>query len=182
MAAQIPAGAQDKGPEPAPMYALGDQTLAANASLFLPLFFLSYQPAMTTTNLTPGGALNLQWQAYVSGSWRVGVELGFAFAFSPNLNPLIQVPILAKATYIFGFYPFEVPISLGAGINIVKYSDQSTVDPLLKPEVGFYWIFSSSWSFGIGAGYMFDFMFASDAAKSRIGNFLDITISALYHY
>ncbi len=179
-----PLEAQEKtpAPEPPPLYTLGDQTLAITAGLFVPLFFISYAPAVAGTNLSLGGTGSLQWQAYLASSWRIGVELGGVFAFSPNLNALLTLPVTAKITYLITFYPFEVPISLGAGFNVVKYSDQSIVDPLLKLGTGFYWIFSSSWSFGLNTVYWWDFQFAPDPSQSLIGNFLEISVTALYHY
>jgi hypothetical protein len=182
--ALAPLEAQEKNPqpEPPPLYSLGDQTLAITGGLFVPLFFLSYQPVASGTNLTLGGVGSLQWQAYLASAWRIGVELGGVFAFSPNLNALLMLPITAKLTFVATFFPFEVPIFLGAGINIVKYSDQSTVDPLLKTGAGFYWIFNSSWSFGVNAVYWWDIQFAPTATQSRIGNFLELSVTALYHY
>ncbi len=184
LSAALPLQAQEKNPEPEPppLYSLGDQTLSISAGVFVPLFFLSFQPSVAGTNLTLGGLGSLQWQAYLSSAWRIGVELGGVFSFSPNLNALLMLPITAKITYIITVYPFEVPLFLGAGINIVKYSDQSIVDPLFKPGVGFYWIFSSSWSFGVNAVYWWDMQFAQNASQSRVANFLELSLTALYHY
>jgi hypothetical protein len=170
-------------PEAPPLYSLGDQTMTATLGLFVPLFFLSYQPAVIPTNLTLGGAGSLGLQAYLNSSLRIGGEIGGMFALSPNLNALLAASFLAKATYtLFSFYPFEVPVSLGAGISIVKYQDASTIDPLLKPGVSLFWIFNSSWSFGLNAAYWWDMQFATDPSRSRVGNFLEISVSALYHY
>jgi hypothetical protein len=173
---------QPKPKEPTPQYTLGDQTLSINAGLFVPLFFLDYQFGAASTHLTVGGAGSLNWMAYVNRWMRVGIEVGGMFAFSPNMNVLLSVPITAKASYVFSTYPFEIPVSLAVGMNIVKYIDASTIDLLLKPGVSGLWAFNADWSFGLNLNYWWSMQFANPASEGRIGNFLEISLCALYHY
>ena len=127
----------------------------------------------------PWRARVLNWAAYVAPRIRVGVELGGTFTFDPNANLLLMLPILAKGAYVFSIYPFEIPVTFGAGINILKYTDQFYVDMLLKPGASLFWIFNSSWSFGFNLNYWMDFQFSSNF---RLGNFLEASLTALYHY
>jgi hypothetical protein len=176
---------QEQEPKPAlaPQYSLGDQTLAINAGLFVPLFFLDTSgPSAHSTNLTIGGLGSLQWMAYLSPQIRLGLEAGGMFTFSPNANLLLVLPITAKISYSFTFYPIEIPIFLGAGISIVKYQDESTIDPILKPGFSVLYIFDSSWSFGVNTVYWWDMMFSKESGQSRIGNFLEFSLTALYHF
>jgi hypothetical protein len=164
-------------------YALGDQTLSINAGLFVPLFFLTYQtPAVTATHLSAGGMGSLSWAAYVASRIQVGLEVGGVFAFSPNMNAILMLPITVKAAYVFTVYPFEIPVSLGIGMNVVKYSGESTVDFLVKPGASALWVYNSSWSFGLNMVYWWDMQFSAVAGQSRTGNFLELSLSALYHY
>jgi hypothetical protein len=163
-------------------YVLGDQTLSITAGVFLPLFLLPSGTALLSGNpsqLTVGGEAFLNWSAYVAPRIRIGAELGGAFTFDPNANLLLMLPIIAKGSYIFSMYPFEIPVSFGIGINILKYTDQYYVDLLLKPGASLFWIFNSSWSFGLNLNWWFDMQMSSNF---RIGNFLEISLSALYHY
>ena len=178
-----PAWAQDtKDVEPPPQYSLGDQTLSINAGLLVPLFFLGYDGSIAGTNLTLGGAGSLNWMAYVNSSIRVGIEVGGMFALSPNGNTLLALPITAKASYVFAIYPFEIPVSLGLGMNIVKYIDASTIDFILKPGVSGLWAFNASWSFGLNATYWWSMQFSDPPSEGRVGNFLELSLCALYHY
>ena len=183
-----PAFAADANGGPS-QYSLGDQTLSINAGLFVPLFLLPTGTWLLApsagdgpAHLSLGGLGSFSWAAYVSPRIRVGADIGGSFAFSPNSNALLMLPIVAKATYVFTLYPFEIPVSFGLGMNIVKYVDQVTIDLLLRPGTGFYWIFNSSWSFGINLNYWFDMQFAQDPANTRVGNFLEVSLGALYHY
>jgi hypothetical protein len=182
LAAQDEQDKQGKPKEPPPQYTLGDQTLSINAGLFVPLFFLTYQFAAASTHLTVGGAGSLNWMAYVNSWLRVGIEVGGMFAFSPNGNTLLSLPITAKASYILSSYPFEIPFSLGVGMNVVKYIDKSMIDLILKPGVSGLWAYNASWSFGLNATYWWSMQFSKTADQGRIGNFLELSLCALYHY
>ena len=182
--ASAPAFAADTGPSTS-QYSLGDQTMSINAGVFLPLFMLPSGVVLmagSPPQLTPGAAGSLSWAAYVGPQIRVGLDIAGTFTLSPNANVLLMLPFIAKASYIFSFYPFEMPLSLGVGANIVKYTSLSTIDLLLRPGAGFYWIYNSSWSFGANLNYWFDMQFNTNADKSRFGNFLEFSLSALYHF
>lgn len=179
-----PAYAQDAESrlEAPPQYSLGDQTFCINAGLFLPMFFMSWEPSAAPSNLSPGAMGSILWQAYLAPQIRIGGEIGLLFAFSPNMNFLFMGDLTAKISYIFTVYPFEIPIFLGVGASLVRYQDSQTIDPLLKPGASFFWIFNSSWSFGLNLVYWWDMQFSADPDQSRVGNFLEITLSALYHF
>lgn len=170
------------------LYSLGDQNFSINAGLFIPLFFMDMTPAgggsaVSKTNLGLGGTGSLIYEAYLTGNIKVGAEVGGMFAYSPNNNPFFMVPITARIGYEFHFGQFSLPLYLGTGINIITYEDDTNVQILLKPGASLYYNYNSDWSFGGNLVYWIspEFIFA-DTDQSRIGNFLDFTISAQYHF
>ena len=174
-----------KEPEIRPVYSLGDQTLSINGGIFVPLFFQSTTGSISSTNLTPGGVGSLEWNAYVNSNIKIGIEAGGVFAFSPNFNILLILPITVKASYIFTYYPFDFPIFLGTGFDIMKYQDLSHIDFTIKPGFSIFWRYDTSWSFGLNVVYWWIFQAATgDQPKdqTRMGNFLEISLSALYHF
>ena len=176
--------AGDSGGTPS-QYALGDQTMSINAGLFVPLFLLPSGTVLlqgSPPHLSLGGVGSLSWAAYIAPQIRIGAELGGTFTFSPNLNALLMLPIIVKTSYVFSAYPFEIPVTLGVGMNIISYVDQHYIDFLLKPGASFYYIFNSSWSFGLNVNYWIDMQFSRTAGESRTGNFIETSLSALYHY
>ncbi len=186
-----PLFAEDKTTAQPSQYSLGDQTLSINAGVFIPLFLLPSGEWLlapsggsgSASHLSVGPILSLAWAAYVAPQIRIGGEFGFDGTWSPNLNSLFMLPLIVKASYVFTLYPFEIPLTFGAGMNIVKYVDMSTIDLLLRPSISLYWIYSSSWSFGVNLDYWFDIQFnATTPANQRIGNFLAVSLSALYHF
>ena len=177
--------ADDSGGPSTSQYSLGDQTMSINAGVFLPLFLLPsgvILMAGSPPQLTPGAVGSLSWAAYVAPQIRIGVDIAGNFTLSPNSNVLLMLPFIGKASYIFSFYPFEVPLTFGIGANIVKYTSLSTIDLLLRPGAGFYWVYNSSWSFGANLNYWFDMQFNTNPSKSRYGSFLEFSLSALYHF
>ena len=172
------------GTEVASQYALGDQTMSINAGLFVPLFLFdnNLNGALFGSQLTFGAVGSLTWAAYVTPQIRLGADVGGNFTLSPNSNILLMLPFVAKVAYVFTFYPFELPVSFGIGMNIVKYVDKSSLDLLLRPGASFYWIYNSNWSFGVNLLYWFDMQFNTDPSLSRYGNFLEFSLSALYHF
>jgi hypothetical protein len=177
--------AESPGKEPS-QYGLGDQTMSIDAGVFIPLFLLPTGTALlggTPPHLSLGGIGGLTWAAYVAPQIRLGLEVaGEYFAQSPNKNPLLMLPFIARASYVVTAYPFEIPLTFGLGMNIVKYVDMTTIDLLLRPGVSGLWIYNSSWSFGVNLNWWFDMQFAPSPADSRIGNFLEVSLTALYHF
>ena len=134
--AQSPVTAQQQ----ASQYALGDQTLTIGGGFFVPLFLIDPSNGSATAllvssaaagdpaQLSLGGIGSLSWAAYVTPQIRIGVDVAGTFAFSPNANTLLMLPIVARATYAFSVYPFEVPLSFG-----VKSKSGSVLDATVTP-------------------------------------------------
>ncbi|HYW82075.1 MAG TPA: hypothetical protein VFB30_02395 [Spirochaetia bacterium] len=179
-----PLFAADSGNTPS-QYTLGDQTMSINAGLFIPLFLLPTGTVLlagSPPHLSLGGVGSLSWAAYIAPQVRIGAEIGGSFTFDPNLNALLMLPILVKGTYVFSLYPFEIPVTLATGMNILSYVDQHYIDFVVRPGASLYYMFNASWSFGVNLNYWIDMQFSSKAGQSRTGNFLETSLSALYHY
>lgn len=170
-----------------PTNSLGDQTLGINLGLFVPLFFSGSADGVEPANLTLGGVGSLHWGSYLSDEWKVGVELGGSFSFTPNGRALFLVPITARGSYIFNAYPWEFPVTVGAGVSFASLEELVKLDPFVKVGGGAYWNFSAQWAFGLDTFYWFIPQVYFDglpagSSETRFGNFLEITLSALYHF
>ncbi len=178
---------EEPKPQKIELYSLGDQTITINAGIFIPLFYQDPTPdngsAYSSTNSSVGGSGSLAYDAFLTSNIKVGLEVGGMFAMSINDNPYFMFPITAKFTYEFHFGQFSLPLYLGTGVNIITYGDDTNVQFLLKPGVSFYWNFNSSWSFGANLVYWWaPEVIPADHSYDRIGNFLDFTLSAQYHF
>lgn len=170
-----------------PAYDLGDQIFTLNAGVFLPLFFQSsdWEYASTKDHLTVGGTAALGWYAFLHPNLTLGIELGGMFAFTPN-RTLFMIPLIGNFAYTFRFYPFEVPIHIGYGLNFTKIDEYLYVGMILKPGVGFYGHITPEWAIGGKVQYWWvpEIYFGDQPPKeqTRFGNFMDITVSAHYYF
>ena len=180
--------AQDQGEEPTEeqpftVYTLGQQTLSLSAGLFIPLFFQSFDWDYSKTNLGLGGVGSLQWGIHLNNNWMVGIEVGGMFSKSIQENTLFQLPITAKGSYIIHFFPFEFPIFVGTGMDVVKYTDQVHLNWIIKPGFSSIWKYNANWGFGLNVVYWWVLQpWKYDADLGRMGNFLEITATAQYNF
>lgn len=174
-----------------PTYDLGDQLFSISAGLFIPLFFhnplqeTEEEEAIMKTNLSLGGIGGLEWGAFLGSNVSLGFQLAGMFAVSPLERVIGMIPITAKLSYYFRFFPFELPIFLGAGVNFLTFDEYLYFGPILKPGAAFYWNFHPEWSLGLQFQYWWVPEFYTEESlreDSRFGNFLEITFSALYHF
>ncbi len=173
-------------PDAFPEYALGDQMLSINLGLMIPLFYHLRDGGTTSANMSLGGLGSLEWGSFLNNNVSLGIELGGSFAFDVNGNALFKVPITGKISYFFRSYPFEFPVFLGAGLNISRYKDYTKFDPILKPGASFYWSYNPEWSFGVNTVYWWipQIYRGSEPPSDHtaFGNFLEVSLSALYHF
>lgn len=174
---------EEERPVPLSVYTLGQQTFVLNLGLFIPLFLQDFDGAVSDTNLSLGGAGSLQWGIHLDNHWLVGVEVGGIFSKSLQENILYMLPITVKGAYIFHAYPFEFPVFLGAGMDIVKYRDQSHIDFILKPGFSSLWKYNVSWGFGLNVVYWWvPQPWAEVPNEGRMGNFLEVSATAQYSF
>jgi hypothetical protein len=166
------------------VYSLGQQTISANAGLFIPLFFQSFDGQISdSTNLSLGGSLSLQWGIHFDNHWLAGLEVAFMFAPSVQKNVLYQVPITVRGSYSFHVFPFEFPVFLGMGMDIVKLNEQTHINFILKPGFSSLWKYNISWGFGLNAVYWWvPQPWSPDPSLGRMGNFLEVTMTAQYSF
>jgi hypothetical protein len=181
---------QDEEEEPRavafPRHTLGDQSLGINAGLLIPLFFKEFSGPYHSANLSLGGTGNLQWNAYLSAFWKIGLEIAGGFTFGVNLNTLLMLPLTLKVSYLISAGRFEFPVFLGIGINVIRYREWSHLDFVAKPGIGAYWRFDHNWSFGLALEWWLDFQYIDpayqDVGQARMANFLGITPSLIYNF
>lgn len=169
-----------------PLYELGDQLFSISAGMMIPLFFHDPNDGISETNLSVGGMGALEWGAFLNNNLTVGIRLEGMFSISPLNRVLGMIPLTAKMNYFFRAYPFEFPLFLNAGINFLTTEEYLYIGPIVKAGFGGYWSFHPEWSLGIQVGYWWvPETYAQShelAADSRFGNFLEISLSALYHF
>ena len=172
---------------------LGDKSFAITAGLYLPLFTVllhdwpgaGYDAGVHPPKLSPGGTGALTFSFYLSPNLKLGIQLAGAFSADINRNFLYLVPVTIKGSWEFHPGPrFSIPIHLAAGISMNTWkTDNFRVDMILRPGFGFYFDWSLEWSFGIDFTYWFIPQTSLEKPQERsIGNFMDISLTAEYHF
>ncbi len=169
-------------------YSRGSQTFSINLGLLVPLFIIF--PNQDTVivsfkdQLSLGGTGSLEWATYLNSRWSIGVGLAGTFAGTPQENTHSLIPITANLTYNFLFNSFEVPLIMGAGLAVNQVDTQVYFGLIAKLGAGFFWNMNAEWAFGLRTQYWIvpEIYFGEQADKTAYGNFLDIGLSAKFHF
>lgn len=166
-----------------PGHELGDKTFSIEAGLFMPFFYQSFEGDYLDTHLTPGGNLALQFSAYINSFLRLGMELGGALSFDPNMKILLMMTMSFQTTYVISVSRFEFPVFLGAGVNFMKYDeDKNDTLILLKPGFGAFWRWDANLSFGVNISWWWNLEFPIEESPGMMGNFMHISPVLFYHF
>jgi hypothetical protein len=187
LAAPATAFAQEEEPaapaSPLSPYSLGQQTFALSLGLCIPLFFMDFDGGTADTNLSLGGLGSLQWGLHLDNHWMVGAEIAGMFSKSLQESMFYMLAVTAKGTFIFHVFPFEIPVFLGAGMDIIKYGAQSHIDFILKPGFSTLWKYNVNWGFGLNVVYWWVLQpWPENPGMGRMGNFLEVSLTAQYGF
>lgn len=174
---------------------LGDQMLGFNAGVYLPLFTHNPNTGVITPQIgdpdgmTLGGSGTLRWGAFLNSIMNLGLDLSWSFNFGPNDDLVSQfTPITARLSTYLRTGSFEFPIHVGVGLNVLSYKITTTLTPVVKLGVSGLYNISPDWGFGLNLMYWWvpDIYGSSTEtpppADTRFGNFLEISLSAIYNF
>jgi hypothetical protein len=169
---------------PPSAYSLGQQTFAISLGMFFPLFFMDFNGAgIPETNLSLGGLGSLQWGIHLDNHWLVGAEVAGIFSKSLQEGIFYMLAITAKGEFIIRAFPFEFPVFLGAGMDIIKYGAQGHIDFMLKPGFSSLWKYNVNWGFGLNVVYWWVLQpWPEHPEMGRMGNFLEVSLTAQYSF
>lgn len=173
-------------------YSRGNQTFSINAGLLIPLFILfpKGQPSSNDVfislknQLSLGGIGSLEWATFLNNRWTIGVGLAGSFAFTPQEKTHSLIPITANLTYNFLFNSFEIPVIMGAGFVVNKVDNLVYFGSIAKIGTGLFYNINAEWGFGIRAQYWLvpEIYFGDMSDNTAFGNFMDIGLSAKFHF
>ncbi len=169
-------------------YSQGSQTFSINAGLLIPLFIIFPNQSDTVVSfkdqLSLGGTGSLEWAAFLNNRWSLGVGLAGSFAFTPQKNTHSLIPITANLTYNYPFSSFEIPVIFGAGLAVNRVDDQVYFGSIAKLGTGIFYNVNAEWGLGLRTQYWIvpEIYFGPNSENTAYGNFLDIGLSAKFHF
>jgi hypothetical protein len=164
------------------LYARGDQTFTISLGLIFPVVFLKNGAAITHNIFPVGGTGNLGYNHFLSSHFFVGGEVGIMFDSTLRKNTLFIIPIGLRGGYQFVLKRFEFPLALTLGFAPQRYLDLSYLGFFMKPSVSAFFRFNPDWSFGINTAWWWVPQWTAEQDKDVAGNFIDVTLSARYHF
>jgi hypothetical protein len=166
------------------LYSKGDQTFTISLGTIFPTFFTDAHGLIPDRcKLNPvGGTGFLTYSIFLNSHVFLGGELGGMFNATLAGNTMFIIPIGFKAGYQFIVKRFEFPLGLTVGFAPQRYLEKGYFGFFLKPIAGGFFRFNPDWSFGINTSWWWVPQWPKDSDKQINGNFIDINLSARYHF
>jgi hypothetical protein len=165
------------------LYSRGDQTFTITLGVVFPAGFTGDDGRSITHNLSPvGGTGSLSYTYFFDAHWFVGGEIGGMFIGSVAENMYFIVPIGIRGGYQFVLKRFEIPLTAALGMAPQRYLDLGYFGFYTKLGGSLFFRFSPDWSFGLNSAWWWAPQWTSDASKNVNGNFMEVTLSARYHF
>jgi len=160
-------------------FSAGDRNFTITLGVVIPVLFSGIDN--NQHGLSIGGTGSLAFNYFVTQNIFVGAELSGMFASTRGGNMLYIIPIGVRLGYQFWYGRFEFPVSLMIGAAPQRYLEKGYFGPILKPGASVFWRFNPEWSFGFNSLWWLIPEWPKNGNDS-IGNFVELTLSARYHF
>ncbi len=161
----------------------GDGILSLSLGTSVPLGF--YNPnssAFEGPNSGAGFSFSLSYTGFLSERWGLAGDLSGDFIRTVNDDQLFIAPIALRAVMAFPVGAFAIAPSAGLGVAISSLGSYKHVDPLFKAGGTFLWKASSDMSYGLNLyANVIPQIMTEYPENTRVGFFLDATLSVAYH-
>jgi hypothetical protein len=166
-------------------YSRGDKTFNISLGLIIPTVFggegIDTSIPDNTGFVKLGGTGSLAFNYFLSSHLFLGGELGGMFAPTRGKNMFFIVPFGVRVGWQFVVSRFEFPITLMIGASPTKYLEQGYFGLIIKPGASVFYRFNPDWSFGVNANWWLVPQWPK-GGKNVLGNFVEVTLSARYHF
>ena len=177
----LPAIESDWGDYNMTLYTRGDKNFVITLGIIIPTYVSGKEIENNDHGISLGGTGTLGYHYFFTSNIFIGGELSGMFAGTRAGNMLYIVPFGVRVGYQFIFRRFEFPISLMVGGAGQRYLDNGYFGLILKPQASVFWRFNPEWSFGLNGVWWFVPQFPKNGYYAY-GNFLEITLTARYHF
>ena len=160
-------------------YTRGDRTFNITLGVLFPTFFSGIDN--NRHGLSLGGTGTLTFNYFLSPNVFFGGELSGSFSGTRAGNMLYLIPFGARIGYQFHYRFFEFPVSIMIGAAPQRYMENGYFGPIIKPGASGFWRYNMDWSFGLNANWWILPQWPRNG-NNVVGNFLELTLSARYHF
>nr|AGS52986.1 hypothetical protein [uncultured bacterium contig00030] len=170
------------------LYGRGDQTFIISLGTVFPTVFINNGKAIEHNFSPPvGGTLYLSYNYFFNSNLYTGGEVSFLFMPTLREKILYVIPFGARIGYQFNLWRFEFPLTYTLGMVWHRYDGFGYYGLYMKAGGAAYYRFSSDWSFGITANWLWLPQWTRENGertphKDVYGNVVDVMLSARYHF
>jgi hypothetical protein len=162
-------------------YSRGDKTFTITLGFLIPTFLFGKDIPDNNHGLSLGGTGTLSFNYFFTSHFFLGGEVSGMFMGTRAKNNLFIIPIGPRIGYQFIYRRFEFPLTLMVGWAAHKYLESNYGGLIVKPGASAFWRFNPDWSFGLNALWWFVPQWPKNGYDAY-GNFLELTLSARYHF
>lgn len=164
-------------------YVRGDQTFIISLGILIPTVFVGAEGTISS-NIGVGGTGSLAYNYFLTPQVYIGAEVQGMFASTLGDNMVYIIPLGLRVGYQFVWSRFEFPLTLTIGGAVQTYlaNEENYFGFFMKPMVSGFFRFNPEWSFGLNAAWWWVPQWTSDRARDVHGNFIEISLSARYHF
>jgi hypothetical protein len=166
------------------LYVTGDQTFIISLGLIFPIVFVNGEGTVLKQNLDPpiGGTGILSYNYHIGPNFYLGGEISGTFNATLGGNMYYSIPLGLRVGYQLYLWRFEFPINLTIGMIWHRFMSLGYYGFYMKGGASMYYRFNSEWSFGITANWCWFPQWVEEKSKSVDGHFIDLLLSARYHF
>lgn len=132
-------------------------------------------------NALPGFAFSLSYTGFLNEDWAIAGDLAGGYVSTVNDDRLFTAPLALRLVRAFPFGAFVIAPSVGTGVAISALGAYKHVDLLIKAGSSFLWKASSDMSYGLNVYTNIIPQIMQIPANTRVGAFLEATLSVAYH-
>jgi len=164
-------------------YMPGDQTFMISIGTLFPTVFLNNGKTIDHNFVPPiGGSGSLSYNYFITSNIFIGGEINGMFIGTLGRNTVFFIPLGLRAGYQFNVWRFDIPLNVTLGMIWHRYLNESYYGLYMKGGAAIYFRFNPDWSFGMSSAWCWMPQWTSDPNKNVDGNFVELTLSARYHF
>ena len=181
--ADDPSGETDWDSYQVELYSPGDQTFMISLGVMFPLAFIN-NGEVVNNNIEPpiGGTGSLIYNYFLTSKFFIGGEISGMFLPTIREYTLYVIPLGFRFGTQFIAGRFEFPIAASVGMAWHTYIDKGYYGLYLKGGGSAFFRATAGWAFGISTYYYWLPQWTDNKSENVDGHFLDLTLSARYHF
>jgi len=164
------------------IYARGDQTFLISFGVIFPTIFINQGIINNDGWKTLGGTGTLIFNYYLNPKLFIGGEVSGIFIPTIGDGTVFIVPFGARVGTQFIFDRFEFPISATVGGALQSFLNHRYFGLNVKVSGSALFRATNQWAFGLTTGWSFLPQWTGNKYENVLGNFLDINLTARYHF